>query len=432
MKHRIQLLAGFIASCFQKQAEYTQAEYVIAANVAAVDDVDAALFAPADHVETEERATEYAQAWNQALTEIKAKGKAWVHLAPYGDFDNQVGMQRVTKADAQAVVQDFKRMANIGTRMMGLPFFIGHPDHPAFATQHKDEQAYGRIKELEAREDGLYGLVAFNSKGKQLIEDETFHGHSVHWILKRDGAVWRPVSLKSAGFTNSPNLPVKPITAANAKTLQNMKEIAKALGLPETAAEAEIMAKIGSVVSAANSVPTLTTQVSTLTTERDTARTEASTAKAAVVTAQGEVTAANAKVTTLATLTAERDLLKTQKQEAETAAVNAREIAGKAVIDAGIRTGRITGAEQATFEGEFKTAANAEQFSAVAKKITERQPKLHIKTLTENVGAVNMIHHDKIMQFTSMVNARMEKDKCDYDTAHARVETENPNFFAGK
>ena len=117
VKNRIQLLAGFVASCFATQHRFTQAEFAAAANVASVDDIDSTVFAPADHAATEERATELASAWNQALTEIKAKGKAWVHLSPYGDFDNSVGMQRITKTDAEAVVQDFKRMANIGTRM---------------------------------------------------------------------------------------------------------------------------------------------------------------------------------------------------------------------------------------------------------------------------------------------------------------------------
>lgn len=427
VKHRIQLLAGFVAACFQKQGEYAQAEYAIAVNEMAVaDDMDSAIFAPVFDCD-ESRVAQVVAAWNDSRAQFKQTGKTWVHLSPYGDFDNAVGMQRVTREDADLLVRNFKSIANVGTRLMGLPFYIGHPDHPAYANQHKDEQSYGRVKELEAREDGIYGLVAFNSKGRQLIEDETFHGHSVHWILKRDGAVWRPVSLKSVGFTNSPNLDVKPITAANSKnTMDFLKELAKSLGLPEAADKATVEAKIASLKAAANELPIAQAKATELETKVGTLTTQAAAANAKAIEAEGKVAAADARVTTI---TVERDTARTEKATAETAAANAREVASQAVIDAGIRTGRITGAEKATFEGEFKSAANAESFTAVAKKISDRQPKLHVKTLTENVGAVNMKHHDKIQEFTNMVNSRMEKDKCDYDTAHSRTEQENPNFF---
>jgi len=99
-----------------------------------------------------------------------------------------------------------------------LPWYIGHPDHPAFSDRYKDTRAYGRIKELEARDDGLWASVKFGNEGESLIADESFHGHSVNWFLREDPkqkGVWRPYKLKSVGFTNEPNIPVPPLTSAN-------------------------------------------------------------------------------------------------------------------------------------------------------------------------------------------------------------------------
>jgi hypothetical protein len=102
-------------------------------------------------------------------------------------------------------------MANIG-----LPFYIGHPDHEAFKARYTDTKAYGRIKELEARDDGLYGNVKWSGAGKTMVNEEMFHGHSVNWRVRKDtDGNWRPFSIKSVGFTNEPNIPVMPITHAN-------------------------------------------------------------------------------------------------------------------------------------------------------------------------------------------------------------------------
>lgn len=142
----------------------------------------------------------------------------WVCVAPYGDWPNKQGLQRFTKADAQAICNEFHSVLNTPQRILGAPWYVGHPDHPAFNERYKDTKAYGRIKKLEAREDGLWAGVRFNGDGEKLIADEAFHGHSVNWFLKqddRDKRAWRPFRLKSVGFTNEPNIPVNPVTTAN-------------------------------------------------------------------------------------------------------------------------------------------------------------------------------------------------------------------------
>jgi hypothetical protein len=63
----------------------------------------------------------------------------------------------------------------------------------------------------------------WNDEGARLIANESFHGHSVNWAAVPDAMengvqVYRPIRVKSAGFTNEPNIPVRPASLANAAT----------------------------------------------------------------------------------------------------------------------------------------------------------------------------------------------------------------------
>lgn len=179
-----------------------------------------------------------AQASPTFSNEFKADGDdTLVQLSPFGRFPNVQGLQVFNAADAKSISGDF--IAN--TRMalgLGLPWYVGHPDHPLHKERYRDGAAYGRIKSLEAkhdpncpacaafanskegtvepcREHGLFAKVKFNEKGKKAIANEEFHGHSVNWRLKKVGNEWHPFSLKSVGFTNEPNIPVPAILSAN-------------------------------------------------------------------------------------------------------------------------------------------------------------------------------------------------------------------------
>ena len=149
------------------------------------------------------------------VNELRSDGN-WIQLSPYGDWPHPDGTQRFTKADATNCVNEFNSLANTLNRVMGLPFYIGHPDHPAFKARYTDTKAYGRMKQLEAREDGLWANMKWSQAGKDMVNEEQFHGHSVNWRVRKgaDG-FWHPFSVKSAGFSNEPNIPVQPITHAN-------------------------------------------------------------------------------------------------------------------------------------------------------------------------------------------------------------------------
>ena len=173
----------------------------------------------------------------------------WVQLSPFGDFGNRSGnarvIQRFRREDAEQICNDFNGVARRITQPLGMPFYIGHPDHPAFRNQpgHGDTRSYGRGKEMAVRHDagcahcqafanaehgdaapcpehGLFVRMDWNEDGRHLLANQSFHGHSVNWAAIPAGMeggvqVYRPVKVKSAGFTNEPNIPVRPASLAN-------------------------------------------------------------------------------------------------------------------------------------------------------------------------------------------------------------------------
>jgi hypothetical protein len=177
----------------------------------------------------------------------------WVQLSPFGDFGNVSGtarvVQRFRREDAERICNEFNSALRRVTQPLGMPFYIGHPDHPRFAGQpgHADTRAYGRGKEMQVRHDGgcagcgafanarvgdeaaapcqehgLFVRMHWNDEGARLIANESFHGHSVNWAavpeaMENGVQIYRPVRVKSAGFTNEPNIPVRPASLANSE-----------------------------------------------------------------------------------------------------------------------------------------------------------------------------------------------------------------------
>lgn len=180
----------------------------------------------------------------------------WVQLSPFGDFANRdrkgkTVIQRFRKEDAEEICNNFNGIARKIRQPLGMPFFVGHPDHPAFAGKagHNDTASKGRGKAMEARHDancsvcrefantkqpcpdhGLFVKMDWNPHGSEIIANQEYHGHSVNWSAVPDGIengvqIFRPISVKSTGFTNEPAIPVAPITMANAEQVEDTSEL---------------------------------------------------------------------------------------------------------------------------------------------------------------------------------------------------------------
>jgi hypothetical protein len=256
-----------------------------------------------------------------ATNELVMDGE-WLRVTPFGDFPNKVGLQRVQKEDGEQLVTAFNSLkGRLARGFMGIPIYVGHPD--VSPEKYPDKRRYGRINELQTREDGVYGLVAWNDLGKQVMENGHYLYDSPTWYLRKDGAHIRPMQLVSVGLTNTPQIPNEPWAKNEAdNTLNWLKELLIKHGLlGKDEASDDEQGKISGIIAGLIA---------------DRAKlTETESAKATAE--QAATTAAN-----------ERDGLQTQLTAAN-------ERYTKRCLDLAVTSGRITQAQRAEWETKFAT-----------------------------------------------------------------------------
>ncbi|MGE9293534.1 MAG: phage protease [Puniceicoccales bacterium] len=158
---------------------------------------------------TESNAIELEGASN-ALS-LNTESSCWLCLAEYGDWPHARGLQRFSKESADRMCAYFRSLrGRLARKFGGLPVYIGHPDDPHFSGQsgHADTRAYAWISELEARDNGLYGLPRWSEEGSKLLSNAFYKFLSPRWAMRDVGnGVYEPVRLLSVGLTNQPNIP---------------------------------------------------------------------------------------------------------------------------------------------------------------------------------------------------------------------------------
>lgn len=161
----------------------------------------------------------------------------WCQLAPYGSFPGLRDGKEVTQlCDRQAfgrVIAAFK------------PEVLVDFEHRAENTD--DTTAAGWVQQLRVNErTGLEALIRFSDIGSEAVRGRRLRFLSPVWPLDADG---RPALLKSVALTNTPNFDLRPVLnkAQGGETKKGNpmnKELAALLGLPETAADADILAAV--------------------------------------------------------------------------------------------------------------------------------------------------------------------------------------------
>jgi hypothetical protein len=141
-----------------------------------------------------------------ATNERAIDNSPWLQICPWGEFDNQVGLQRVARDQGETMVTAFNSLlGRMGRLFRGVPVFVGHPD--VDPNKYPDKRRYGKITAMEAREDGLYSKVAWNDLGQQNLKEGYYLYPSPVWVLKRrPGGIVEPCELISVGLTNFPNI----------------------------------------------------------------------------------------------------------------------------------------------------------------------------------------------------------------------------------
>lgn len=175
-----------------------------------------------------------------------------VQLSPFGEFTLHDGgkmngtVQHCTRAAFEAMVANWKAA--------GSPEILVDVDHNSATGRSTEAAAWA--KNLRVEDCGLCADFELTPRGRELIGGRQYRFVSPGWTLAADGT---PLALCSVGLTNTPNLPVKPVVNADdaggrdpddpkpdneGHPTMDIKMIAAALGLPETATEEEILAAV--------------------------------------------------------------------------------------------------------------------------------------------------------------------------------------------
>jgi len=338
----------------------------------------------------------------------------WVEV-PFGNHDHKNGMQVFDRDAAERIVANFNLSKS--PFFGGLPWYVGHPDVPEFARTYRDKTAQGWVKEMKTTDTALRLRVKWNKRGEGIIANEEFKYFSPVWgcaPVPGKARQFRPVRMKSVGFTNEPNIGVMPLSNANeanqpTNDLMTPKELAALLGLdPETATQESITAALTArnETLAANEKACADAAALLLANER-----AAATALAAERTAReaAEATLANEQ---------------TARTAADTAFANERKARIDLVLADAIRTGRITEAQRGPWANELAT-----DFDAKSVELANVHPAIHTDARTKNLGSRKETS-DAAAKVVELANERMTQNGEDWTTAYRLTLKANPALAA--
>lgn len=171
-----------------------------------------------------------------------AAAPEWVQLLPYGTFEGRDGRGPYVLRDvahAAAVI------AATAAYQRGADVPIDY-DHQLLFTQQNGQPAVasGWVKEMQARPDGLWGRVEWTAQASARVTGREYRYLSPVFRHRPDGTVTRMVA---AALTNMPNLELTALASSSLLIddedyMDELKKLALALGLPETATAEQIAA----------------------------------------------------------------------------------------------------------------------------------------------------------------------------------------------
>lgn len=172
-----------------------------------------------------------------AETELPAAPASgqWVQLLPAGRFQGRDG-RSFTLDNPQAVLAETAKRGD-------LPIdYVHQMDDPAARPASGEVRAAGWIKQLEARDDGIWGLVEWTERARNMIEAREYRYLSPVLHYYPDGRVVRVIG---AGLVHRPNLVLKALSSEQPGA--GLAQIAVALGLPAQSDAAAILTAVNAI-----------------------------------------------------------------------------------------------------------------------------------------------------------------------------------------
>lgn len=175
----------------------------------------------------------------------------WVQLIPAGEFSGRDGRGPFRAGDPAAVVSATRQRA-------GATEIVIDYDHQTLFSAVPGvggrAPAAGWVRELQVRPDGIWGRVEWTEAAATAIRAGEYRYLSPAFQASADGAI---KAIVSAGLTNVPNLDLAAVTARTAlPDGGTMKSVSQALGLPEDAAEALVLAAVQALQSGQSAIAT--------------------------------------------------------------------------------------------------------------------------------------------------------------------------------
>lgn len=176
-------------------------------------------------------------------------GLQWVHLLPAGDIRTKDGRGPYKADDLDKIILQSRRGANTDK----VPVDYDHAIDLA-APKGLPAPAAGWIARMEARPDGIWGLIEWTANAARAVREKEYRFLSPVFQHTADNRV---IALVRASLTNNPNLTLTALNAAQKGNAMDPEEFLTALrdklGLASDADHAAIIEAIGNVLESRNS-----------------------------------------------------------------------------------------------------------------------------------------------------------------------------------
>lgn len=261
----------------------------------------------------------------RALNHADATAPEWLHLLPAGEFKGADGRGPYAAPDTDALILLFHKE--------GHPLAVDENHSTDLAAkQGHPAPARGWIVEMQKRDDGLYGRVEWTPEGERMMSGNVKeYGFLSPVFLHSASKPFKVAKMLRVSLTNDPNLTdLKSLHSQQENAM--LEQLRKALGLPETADEAAVLAAVTAAHTAQTAGAALMSRIA------EAAGVATDTAPDVLVTAiqsRGKATAAEAENAALKT-----QLTSLQTQLTSLATTTAKDKA-EAAIDGAIQGGKI-------------------------------------------------------------------------------------------
>lgn len=360
----------------------------------------------------------------------------WIQLAPYGEhLTRDKKRTQVFNAESAAqVVSWFDFWPRKIGRLMGInacPVWVGHPDFDPQTWPQRRQ--VGAVKELNAREDGLWGKIEWNADAEKALREDGHKFPSVAWDCDEsevNAEQITPVMLWSVGMWHKPNIKsVQSVINAEMEgddyedededededkgkdkpggLIENIKALLKKDGImKDTDSDNDVLSAIGSLLS------------SLAYSRQDKVRREEEVAR--LRTALNATDDAAEQVIIEAVIT-ELNAARSSLTDAMTQITEINAARVQEAVERLIETGRITKAESEAVTTEL----NAD-FSAALSKRLAAPVQLSSKPIQLNAAKPAVMEaHERRQKLLEWVERRMSETNCSYDEAWSASKADN-------